>query len=159
MVETAIVFPIILILILCIFQFTILITCQVALNFAAFQSARAVLLSSNQSKNFGYGNAHSIVQDARHTARSTLSIFYPLTGLGWMYPPSVKLYRHDGQAKNGISKNRLTLKSMPQPPNQSIWIILKAKAIIVIPFMKRIFGFLGFTTIKATCLVDTPSIP
>lgn len=159
LVETAITFPVILIMILAILQFTILITCQLAVNFAAYKSARAILLSSNSSKNYGYGNANSIAKDAKNTARSTLGIFYPGIGLGWMLPASVKLYRHAGKTKYGISRNEITERSMPQPPNQTIWVIVKARAIIVMPLMRPIFGLLGFTTIKATCLVDTPSQP
>ncbi len=159
LVETAIAFPVILIMILAILQFTILITCQLAVNFAAYKSARAILLSSNSSRYYGFGNSNSIVKDASTTAKSTLSIFYPGTGLGWMLPASVKLYWHNGQKKSGIGKQVRILRGLGAAPNRSIWVVVKARVIIVMPFMKSIFGLFGFRTIKATCLVDTPSQP
>ncbi len=162
-IETAIIVPVIAVLILVILQFTIIITCHLAVNFAAYKAARAVLLSSNKSEQYGYGNANSVVKDAKKTARGTLSIFYPYVGLGWMTPPSVKLYRHSGRMRSGISEKEITESGMAQPPNQTIWVVVRSRAIISIPLMKpvigKLFGIMRLTDLKATCLVDTPSQP
>ena len=197
--ETLIVLPIIIMSILMVLQFTLLVACQLAANFAAYKAARAVLLSSNGSRKYGYGNSNTIVKDAQNTVVATLAPFYLR---GWMIPNIeiknrrirvrvVELYWHKGGTKSGISENEISVNQIV-PPNRTIWIVVKAKAILVIPFMSQIFGDtlapqatkkvneylsqfdgflrlmgrkpvrvpevkLPFTTITATCLVDTPS--
>ena len=163
--ETSITFPVIIIMILAVFQFTILITCQLGVNFAAYQASRAILLSSNKSKKYGYGNANSILKDAKNTVNGTLFIFQKL---GWLIPGMrfgfVRLYRHNGKDKYGIGteiddSTSGPAKNLGHPPNRTIWVVVEGRVRIIIPLMKKIFGLFGLNSVKATCLVDTPSQP
>ncbi len=168
LVESAIIIPIVLIMIMMIIQFTIIITVQLGTNFTAWRVAKAIYISSNRSKRYGYGNSNSVYKDASITANKIMSIFFQL---GWIYPVTdkgvgfakVELFYYNSGKKNKvgakINRDQIIL------PDRDIWVRLTVKSKIVVPLTRYVFAdnpFATFTlagrtrTIYATSLVHTP---
>lgn len=158
--ETAIIVPIVLIMILVILQFAIITAVHLGTNYAAYKAARAVHISMHNASRFGQ-KPRSALKDARNAANAVGLVF---DTLGWsIHPTKVELKKYT-RSKRGSRAG--TPAQAVIPPDTDIWVIVTKKVILVIPIpvpswlmkKKYIFGdgYLRWINLRSSCLVHTP---
>lgn len=131
--EAALMLPVVLVMIMAIFQYAVFVTISLATNYAAYRAGRALLVSMHNAPRYGQ-TPHSAVRDAQTAAMSVA-----LSVKGWALPYfKVSVYKYDSGSGNKMGQ-QISGNSLISP-DQDVWVVVTGYARLVIPLGRFIFG-------------------
>jgi len=134
--ETVIIIPIVLIMIVAILQFSIIATVHLTTNYSAYRAGRAVYLSLHNATRYGQ-RAYSARRDAQISATSVFISAFRITR--WALPYcTIKLYEYNPANRNGYGREIRDNDIIN--PDTDIWVVVTGYAKLVMPLGKLIFG-------------------